>query len=235
MDLKFRCVTGLMTAGVLVGGLTGCGDDAQAGPAEETSAVEEISAAEGAEAPAGGDDEQSDEQDSSDAAEEPEPVPASSEGPAENWPEPELPEDASERTEEGVEAALQHWFETRQYARNTGDTAPLEAASYSNCEFCDHQRELVHEMYENGWVVQEVDVISDIVVVFDDEVANAYFLLDTGSYETYWDGELHDQGDGEEETGWSAALTREGEHWAVADLVYVASDQEVEDVMENAE
>ena len=218
MDLKFRCVTGLMTAGVLVGGLTGCGDDAQAGPAEEASA------AAGTEAPAG-DDGHSDEEASAEAAEEPEPVPASSEGPAENWPEPELPEDASERTEEGVEAALQHWFETRQYARNTGDTAPLEAASTEDCAFCLDQIEQVEGAYEQGWYVQELDEISQVIVTFDeDDVAQAILRVTQGSYEAYVDGDLLGESESQEEMGWSAALAYSEERWVVADLVFVGGD-----------
>lgn len=237
MDLRLRSVVGVMAAGVLLGGLTSCGEDAEADAAEATGAVEGNGAAEGADAPSG----ESNDADDGDAeqaedGDEPEPVPASSDGPAENWPEPEVPEEASEQTEEGVEAALQHWFETRQYARNTGDTAPLEAASYSNCDFCDDQARLVHETHEGGWVVQELDVVAEIAVTFErEEIANAYFLLDTGAFEVYWDGQLHDEGDGEEGTGWSAALALENERWTVADMVYVATDQEVQDVIEGSQ
>lgn len=234
MDLRLRGVKGAMAAGVLVAGLTGCGDDAEAGTAEESGA------AEGTDAPVGvqNDDGDADAggEGAAGEAEEPEPLPASSEGPAENWPEPEVPEEASEQTEEGVEAALQYWFETRQYARNTGDTAPLEAASYTVCEFCDDQATLIQQTYEGGWVVQELDVVVEIAVTFDGEDnANAYFLLDTGAYEIYWDGELHDEGDGEAETGWTAALAYGDGRWSVADMVYIATEEEVQDVIEGAE
>lgn len=237
MDLRLRGVVGAMAAGVLIGGLAGCGDDTEADAAEQTGAAERVGAAEGAEAPSGENDDGADGGASqAEEADEPEPVPASSDGPAENWPEPEVPEEASERTEAGVEAALQHWFETRQYARNTGDTTPLEAASYSNCDFCDDQARLIHETHEGGWVVQELDVVAEIAVTFErEEIANAYFLLDTGAFEIYWDGELHDEGDGEEGTGWSAALAFEDERWSVADMVYIATDEEVQDVIEGSQ
>lgn len=226
MDLRLRSVVGVMAAGVLLGGLTSCGEDAEADAAEATGAVEGNGAAEGADAPSG----ESDDADDGDAeqaedGDEPEPVPASSDGPAENWPEPEVPEEASEQTEEGVEAALQHWFETLQYARNAGDVEPLLDVSYEGCDFCLAEAELVEDTHENGWFVQELDEIDRITVsVADNGTASAFFLLDTGTFEIYWNGVLHDEGGGEESTGWSTALIFEEEGWAVADLLYVGGD-----------
>ncbi|GAA1452849.1 hypothetical protein GCM10009618_12150 [Nesterenkonia lacusekhoensis] len=231
MDLRLRGVVGAMAAGVLIGGLAGCGDDTEADAAEQTGAAEGAGTAEGAEAPSG---ENSDGADGgagqAEEADEPEPVPASSDGPAENWPEPEVPEEASERTEEGVEAALQHWFETRQYARNTGDTAPLEAASTENCAFCLDQVEQVESAFEQGWYVQDLDEVTQTTISFDGEYgAQVAFLITQASYEAYMDGELLGESEAQEEMGWSAALTHTDNRWVVADLVFVGGNTENEE------
>ncbi|WP_188683288.1 DUF6318 family protein [Nesterenkonia cremea] len=220
-------MTGAMAAGVLVAGLTGCGDDAEAGTAEESGAAEGTDAPVGEEnadgdADAGGEG-------AAGEAEEPEPLPASSEGPAENWPEPEVPEEASEQTEEGVEAALQYWFETRQYARNTGDTAPLEAASTANCALCAQQVERVEEAYENGWYVQEEDVVHQAFLTLDgDDVASGLFTLNQGAYAGYWDGELVGEVEALEERPWTVALAYVDGRWLVADLLFAGDDGDEE-------
>lgn len=226
MDQGLRCVVGAAAVGILLGGLTACGGGSAAGPAEATDAGE------GSPAPSGG---TQDDDAGSEAEGAAEPVPASSEGPAQNWPEPELPAEAAEQTEEGVEAALRYWFETRQYARNTGDTAPLEAASYSECGFCSQQIGLVEETYEAGWLVQELDEVTENFVRFEDEgMATAIFLLDAGAYELYWEGDLHEEAEGEVGTGWSAAFAFENGSWVVADLRHFASANEVEEELEES-
>lgn len=208
---------GAMAAGVLVAGLTGCGDDAEAGTAEESGA------AEGTDAPIGEENDDAGGAGAAGEAEEPEPVPASSEGPAENWPEPEVPEEASEQTEEGVEAALQYWFKTRQYARNTGDTAPLEAASTENCAFCLDQAEQVEGAFEQGWYVQELDEVAQTAVTFDEgDVAQVAFLMTQASYEAYVDGELLGESEAQEDMSWSGALIYSNGRWVIADLVFVS-------------
>lgn len=226
MDQGLRCVVGAAAVGILLGGLTACGGGSAAGPAEATDAGE------GSPAPSGG---TQDDDAGSEAEGAAEPVPASSEGPAQNWPEPELPAEAAEQTEEGVEAALRHWFETRQYARNTGDTAPLEAASYSECGFCSQQIGQIEETYEDGWYVQELDEVGNMFIrLEEDNIATGIFLLDQGGFEAYWQDELVNEGENRESTGWSAALTYESDRWVVADLVYVGSADEVESEIEGA-
>lgn len=218
MNDGLRRVFGAATVCALLGGLAACSEGVSAEEPEASVA------AEGTEAPSG---EQHDA--GQDAAEDQEPIPASSEGPAENWPEPEFPAEASEKTEEGVEAALQYWFETRQYARNTGDVGPLEEVSDENCAFCNDQIEQVEDAYEQGWYVQELDEIDDIFVRVEDEyVATAIFLLTQGSYEAYVDGELVGESEAQEEKGWSVALVYEEERWTIADLVYVGPENDLE-------
>lgn len=222
MNVGLRRVFGAVTVCILLGGLTACGEGASAEAPEASVAAEEAETAS---------DEQRDTE--QDAEEDQEPVPASSEGPAENWPEPEFPVEASEKTEEGVEAALQYWFETRQYARNTGDVGPLEEASYSECAFCQRQVELVQETYEDGWLVQELDEVTDLFVrIEEQDVSTAIFLLNAGAYELYWEGELYEEDEGEEETGWSVALTYKDGSWLVADLRHFASPEDIQEELE---
>ncbi len=224
MDQGLRCVVGAAAVGILLGGLTACGGGSAAGPAEATDAGE------GSPAPSGG---TQDDDAGSEAEGAAEPVPASSEGPAQNWPEPELPAEAAEQTEEGVEAALRYWFEALQYARNTGDVGPLVEASAEDCGFCAAEAELVEETYENGWFVQELDEVGEIYVRMEDEdIATSIFTLDTGFFELYWDGSLNDEGGGEAGTGWSAAYTYEHGTWRVADLLYLGDEGDADSLEE---
>ena len=63
-------------------------------------------------------------------------VPASAEGPAQNVPEPRLPFNATERSEEGAVATLNYFWEAAQYLRLTGDAGPLSFVSSDTCDFC---------------------------------------------------------------------------------------------------
>lgn len=196
--------------------LTSCGsaeaeteDDSEPAEGQPSSEVEA----------ADGETEDSDEE----TEEDPEPVPASSEGPAENWPEPDIPEEIYEETEEGVEAALEYWLESRAFARNTGDTAPLLAVSYDECAFCTQQVERVQETYEeDGWYVQEVDQIDEVFVRLEEAgQATALFTLNQGAFDTYWEHELLSRTDEQVGMGWSGAFIFESEKWSVARLEFV--------------
>ena len=68
-------------------------------------------------------------------------VPASADGPAQNVPVPELPEEAKEQSIEGAEATLEYWWETVEYLHLTGDADPLLAVSGSDCVTCHDQAE----------------------------------------------------------------------------------------------
>ena len=66
----------------------------------------------------------------------PTPVPASSNGPAKNWPVPKMPEAAKEKSEEGIRAFTEHYFETIEYTMNTNDTQPIMKLTDRDCTAC---------------------------------------------------------------------------------------------------
>ncbi|MEE1620065.1 DUF6318 family protein [Zafaria sp. J156] len=66
----------------------------------------------------------------------PTPVPASSTGPAENWPVPEMPAEAKEQTAEGLKAFVEYYFDLINYTGQTQDSAPLKAVTSRSCELC---------------------------------------------------------------------------------------------------
>ncbi|MBE1514067.1 DUF6318 family protein [Nesterenkonia halotolerans] len=148
---------------VLVLSVSSCGGE-DAG-AEPDGTSDEPSA--GETAPEGGSSGSEEPSGEGGAAEDPEssptPVPASSDGPAENWPEPEIPEEIYEETEEGALAALRYWFDSATYLQLTGDPEPFEAMSGPDCVICTRTTEQFDEVYnvENAWHVTENDAVSD--------------------------------------------------------------------------
>ena len=208
--------------------LTSCGD-AEAETEDAPQAVEESPASEAEEA--GAEDGEKDAGDGEkDAEEEPEPVPASSDGPAENWPEPEVPEEIYEETEEGVEAALEYWFEARHYMRITGETDAFTAVSAGDCEVCDLQIERVEQIYEDGWFVQEPDVVADSFVRIESEwYATGIFTLNQGAFEAYWESELVGARPARSEDGYSAVFVFEDDRWQISYVSLVGDGEEIQD------
>ncbi|GFZ86873.1 hypothetical protein GCM10011359_14960 [Nesterenkonia alkaliphila] len=156
-------------------------------------------------------------------ADDPEPVPASSEGPAQNWPVPEPPDEIYEPTEEGAEAALHYWYEARHYARVTGDFVPLEYASAQDCAICDHEREVFQEVFSNdGWYVSAPDEIGDLYIRLDSEVlATGILALHESDFETYWHGELYSETVADSVEAFGFALVYEEGRWLLIETNYL--------------
>lgn len=93
----------------------------------------------------------------------PTPVAASSDGPAQNWPEPEVPDEIYEETQEGALAALEYWFEAATYLQLTGDAGPFDSMSESGCQICSRTVEQFDEVYgvEGAWHVTENSEVKD--------------------------------------------------------------------------
>ncbi len=85
----------------------------------------------------------------------PKPIPASSTGPAKNWPVPVMPDAAKDKTEAGVNAFVLYYFKTIEYTINTNDTKPLKKLTTKDCESC--YQEFIHPFDGNkkagSWVV----------------------------------------------------------------------------------
>ncbi|WP_218220293.1 DUF6318 family protein [Nesterenkonia sp. Act20] len=127
------------------------------------------------------------------AAEDPEssptPVPASSDGPAENWPEPEVPDEIYEETEEGALAALRYWFEAINYLQMTGDSGPVESVTGSECEVCLSRIDRYLDLYinEEGWYRADGTAAEDEIstVLEGGETVAILFHIEDGEFEVF--------------------------------------------------
>ncbi|GAA1820020.1 DUF6318 family protein [Nesterenkonia flava] len=161
----------------------------------------------------------------------PTPVPASSEGPAQNWPAPEPPEEIYEPTEEGAEAALRHYWKVHDYARNTGDVELLESLGTEDCMVCEAFETDLVEAYENGWFVQEdSEIVGVYVRLEEDDIASGLFRIVEGAFEGYWADELVVEKGATPESSWSAVLVFD-DGWRISELhylgVYDPEDEEI--------
>ncbi|WP_258934970.1 DUF6318 family protein [Nesterenkonia pannonica] len=104
--------------------VSSCGDDQQAYEADP-SAEPDTGSSPDADPDSDSGADSADEEEEEEDEESGEPIPASADGPAQNWPEPEIPDGIYEETEEGAEALLHYWWEVLNHARITGRRASL--------------------------------------------------------------------------------------------------------------
>ncbi|WP_261624433.1 DUF6318 family protein [Nesterenkonia marinintestina] len=214
-------VRSIATAAALGLLLVGCGGDE--GDADDDGGDQETvdAATEESEEAEDSDDEGDDDSD------EDEPVPASSGGPAQNWPEPEKPDAMFEETEEGAIAALEYWWEVREHARNTGDLSVLREISTEDCRMCQSEIDTADQAYQEGaWFVQQPDQVTVVSTeIMDESLALVQFDLDPGSFEGYSDDGLHADSEGGDPAGWEADLVFD-EEWAVYELELMTSAED---------
>lgn len=77
-------------------------------------------------------------------------VPASLEGPAQNVPEPVMPELAKEESRDGAQAFLDYWSDAMWYAYQTGDTSYAREIISPACEVCVEELDEVEQAYKGG-------------------------------------------------------------------------------------
>lgn len=148
-------------------------------------------------------------------------VPASSEGPAQNVPVPELPAAAQEQTQEGLEAALEYWWEAEHYLKLTGDPSPLKEASTTDCELCQELVESWPEIYAaDGWADVETTRVEILFSSLDnnDFGGRAVLSVSESPGEVYRpDGSRVESasGDGSSDAGWGTGARYEDGHWRV--------------------
>lgn len=80
--------------------------------------------------------------------------------------EPELPDAATEPTRQGAEAFVEYYVEVLNYAKSTGDAAPLRRWSW-RCRSCEKYAELYETTYANGGYYQGMNWSVATVTVFN--------------------------------------------------------------------
>lgn len=162
-----------------------------------------------------------------DEDETPEPVPASSEGPAENWPEPEIPDEIYEPTEEGAEALIQYWFDARHHARITGEVKPWIYVTHTECAVCQTMIKRTEDVYPEGWYVAKSDTVLESHVSLDDEFnATGLFRLEQARFEAHWEGQLHSSTPGDPESSFGYAMLFAEGRWQMYDLSVISLREE---------
>lgn len=77
-------------------------------------------------------------------------VPASEDGPAQNVPKPQMPEEMKEETHEGGTAAVAYWWDTLYYLQQTGDAGPMLEVSSEDCAYCHRYASELEALYAEG-------------------------------------------------------------------------------------
>uniref|UniRef100_UPI0028BEFDA2 DUF6318 family protein n=1 Tax=Citricoccus sp. TaxID=1978372 RepID=UPI0028BEFDA2 len=155
--------------------------------------------------------------------------PATETAPAKNVPVPEMPEAVKEPTEEGLEAAVEYWWETEHFLKATGDSSPMGEVSNDDCIACQDLIEDWTWVYdEGGWAmvdaadidvrVASVDNVGGTFIFFASEEPGEVFQPDgtrvegaksTGSKDIPWTG--------------SATFVEESDVWRIDELLVEGS------------
>jgi hypothetical protein len=69
-------------------------------------------------------------------------------------PPPSAPPTAKQRSEPGAVAFVRYWFQTLDYATQTGDIGPLTKASDPDCQACEAALTIVRQSYSDGGYLQ---------------------------------------------------------------------------------
>ncbi|REE02974.1 DUF6318 family protein [Citricoccus muralis] len=160
--------------------------------------------------------------------------PATETSPATNVPIPEMPEAAKEPTEEGLEAAVEFWWEAAYYLQLTGESGPFEAISAEECIICQDQLSNWKDLYgSGGWSTgSEFDIERLVVDLNDDGTGTTVMEVIEGPTHQYRSsGEEYASEDADKtfQTSWSGYATFDDPsgHWIIEELV-VQSDSEID-------
>ncbi|WP_344717769.1 DUF6318 family protein [Nesterenkonia halobia] len=145
-------------------------------------------------------------------------VPASADEPAQNVPKPDLPEVAAEKTEDGVEAAVEYFWEADWYLASTGEPEPFEAIFRESCNFCTNDVSYFGDVYASGaWYDNEPDEVSDLSVDLTSETeATAHMAMHQSPNAMYRpNGEKAGSQPAIHDVMWTLELSHQGGRWKV--------------------
>ena len=152
--------------------------------------------------------------------------PATETSPAKNVPVPEMPEAAKEPTQEGLEAAVEYWWETDAYLKSTGESDPMGKISTNGCKLCIGQFSMWEEIYEaGGWAVTEGTNVDLGTAEMAPDDAGGTFVAQVTELPVHIhkpDGTLVEEASSREESmaNWAGSATFESEsgHWKISSM-----------------
>ncbi|XKH54240.1 DUF6318 family protein [Citricoccus nitrophenolicus] len=209
-------LAGVVAVGLVLAGCSGAGGEGESSSAAPSAT--EVST--GSASPTGtGSDSASPSSSASGSYE-----PATETSPAKNVPVPEMPEAVKEPTQEGLEAAVEFWWEADNYLKLTGDSEALERVSTVDCKLCNDLIDRWSEIYKlGGWAESDQAEINVQFTTIDDGGSGGTGAMEVSEApgQIYRpDGEPGATGDGTSKIPWtfSAVFDENDRSWKVDDL-----------------
>ncbi|WP_433123142.1 DUF6318 family protein [Arthrobacter koreensis] len=156
--------------------------------------------------------------------------PASAEGPAENVPLPEMPEEAKVESKEGLVAFARYWYELVNYGYETGDVEPVKAISGPDCFACGNYYAAVQSGFrENDWMAGsriEVEGVDSSFARTDEGYVQALIQLTQDPLEYYGEAGLQTIAPGNELPSVQMIEAEFGtEGWVAVDVVTIRASE----------
>ncbi|NUL45201.1 hypothetical protein F7P69_08345 [Cellulosimicrobium funkei] len=216
--VRLAGLAGVMTVGLVLTGCSGDGGEGEpssAAPSASSVSTESASPEDSASAPVSSSPSSS----ASGTYE-----PATETSPAKNVPVPEMPEAAKEPTQEGLEAAVEYWWEADNYLKLTGDSEALERVSTVDCKLCNDLINRWSEIYKlGGWAESDQAEVNVQFTTIDDGGSGGTGAMEVSEApgQIYRpDGEPGATGDGTSKIPWtfSAVFDQNDRSWKIDDL-----------------
>ncbi|MET1153126.1 DUF6318 family protein [Arthrobacter sp.] len=149
--------------------------------------------------------------------------PASEDGPAENVPVPEMPDEASLKSQQGLEAFIPYWFETVSYSYETGDLEMIRSITGTDCALCEAVFDDIESWTVDGrWIVGGDLRVTKIEDRYAETTSGGYAPYIFFSQEPlfyYSNGALKGESDGiAEPTLWIPEIQYQDGGWQMIDL-----------------
>lgn len=151
-------------------------------------------------------------------------VPASADEPAQNVPMPEMPDEATRKSEEGVEAAVEYFWAADSYLVSTGDPNPLDSVSSDTCNFCAEEIDYFTAIYsEDSWYVSTPDEVTNVdPSITGDNSAEAIMTMNsTASAMYYDDGTKAGSEATTYDVGWLIKLRHNNDNWVITEATAI--------------
>lgn len=151
-------------------------------------------------------------------------VPASADGPAKNVRKPELSEGMTQRTEEGVKATVDYFWQAIWHLSVTGDPSSLNKVIADSCGYCQEEIDYFTTIYSEGsWYVTTPSTVTDSSASLNDSSsATAWVSLDAPATTMYYsDGSKAGHSSGTSGAGWEIQLKFADGHWVIAEATIV--------------